>query len=224
MGVHSGRHFSGLLLDMTEGRAVVKLFHDIISHTGQYVVSCAATKQCAIIDAVAEYDPVTGIISTSEVDKIEAYVKENPLSVKWILETHAHADHVSGAPIVQSRLGGKIAIGSRISEVQNIMGKAFNLSDINKDSSHFDQLWNDGDEFNIGEISVKVFHTPGHTPACICYYIPNDAIFVGDTIFMPDMGTARCDFPGGSSKQIWNSIQKILALPPATRLFTCHDY
>lgn len=205
-------------------KAVVSIFHEPDSHTAQYLVVCPQTKACAVIDSVLEYDLSTGCTSTAEVDKIIAAIAEQGLRCEWVLDTHAHADHVSGARYVQSKVGGKTAIGERIRTVQELFKRVFNLDDVIPDGRDFDRLFADGDTFRIGNLDVQVLHTPGHTPACVSYYIPNDCVFVGDTIFMPDMGTARCDFPGGSSATLWDSIQRLFRLPDDTRLFTGHDY
>jgi glyoxylase-like metal-dependent hydrolase (beta-lactamase superfamily II) len=204
--------------------AIVKLFHDPASHTAQYVVSCSATKKCAIMDSVLDYNHGTGITGKTAVEDLIAYVKAEGLTVEYILETHAHADHISAAPLLKELFGGKTGVGEHIKDVQALFIDIFNITDLAADGSCFDVLFKDGDTFNVGNLVFNVMHTPGHTPACICYHIAGDAIFTGDTMFCPDQGTARCDFPGGSSETLWNSIQKILALPDATRVFTCHDY
>ncbi|MFU8823388.1 MBL fold metallo-hydrolase, partial [Yoonia sp.] len=179
---------------------------------------------CAIVDSVLDYDPAAGRTDTSSADAIIAWVKEQGLTVAWILESHVHADHLSAAPYLQNHLGGKIGIGANITIVQDTFGKIFNEgTEFQRDGSQFDALFAEGDTFHIGQMRAEVLHTPGHTPACLTYVI-GDAAFVGDTLFMPDFGTARCDFPGGSAEDLYNSIQKILALPDDTRIFVGHDY
>lgn len=202
----------------------VKAFFDTATNTVSYVVREPHGKQCAIIDSVLDYDPAAGRTDTSSADAIIAWVKAQDLTVAWILESHVHADHLSAAPYLQQHLGGKIGIGANITVVQNTFGKIFNEgSQFQRDGSQFDALFADGDTFQIGELRVDVLHTPGHTPACLTYVV-GDAAFVGDTLFMPDFGTARCDFPGGSATDLYQSIQKILALPDDTRIFVGHDY
>jgi glyoxylase-like metal-dependent hydrolase (beta-lactamase superfamily II) len=198
-------------------------FHEQ-SNTVSYVVSDPATSACAVIDTVLDYDAAAGRTATASADEVIAYVREQRLTCEWVLETHVHADHLSAAPYVQERLGGKLGIGSNITVVQDTFGKVFNAgTEFQRDGSQFDRLFEDGDEFALGSFSVHVMHTPGHTPACLTYII-GDAAFVGDTLFMPDYGTARADFPGGSARQLYRSIRKVLELPPETRLFLCHDY
>ena len=202
----------------------VKSFFDPTTFTATHVVSDAATKLCAIVDSVLDYDPKSGRTSTESADKLIAYVKAQGLKVEWILETHAHADHLSASPYLKEKLGGKTAIGEHVSDVQSIFKKVFNVEKaFHTDGSQFDHLFKEGEVFHIGEMAARVMHTPGHTPACITYVI-GDAAFVGDTLFMPDFGTARADFPGGDAATLYRSIQKVLALPPETRLFLCHDY
>ena len=198
-------------------------FFDPATNTVSYVV-IDDSKQCAIIDSVLDFDYASGRTNTANADNIIQYIEMKGLTVEWILETHVHADHLSAAPYLQERLGGDIAIGSHIQTVQETFGKVFNEgTEFERDGSQFDRLFRDGDEFMIGDIRAKVMHTPGHTPACLTYVI-EDAAFVGDTMFMPDFGTARCDFPGGSASDLYDSIQKILALPDETRIFVGHDY
>lgn len=198
-------------------------FFDTATNTVSYVVY-DDSKQCAIIDSVLDFDYASGRTNTANADNIIQYVEMKGLTVEWILETHVHADHLSAAPYLQERLGGDIAIGAHIQTVQETFGKIFNEgTEFERDGSQFDKLFRDGDEFMIGELRAKVMHTPGHTPACLTYLI-EDAAFVGDTMFMPDFGTARCDFPGGSAEDLYDSIQKILALPDETRIFVGHDY
>lgn len=202
----------------------VEAFFDEPTNTVSYIVADPATKKCAIVDSVLDYDPASGRTSRKSADAIIARVREAGLEVKWILETHVHADHLSAAPYLKEELGGKLAIGSGIRIVQETFGKIFNAgTEFQRDGSQFDVLFDDGDTFRIGTIDARALHTPGHTPACMTYVI-GDAAFVGDTIFMPDYGTARVDFPGGDARQLYRSIQKIFALPDATRLFLCHDY
>lgn len=201
----------------------VRGFFDNDTFTISYVVSDPATGKCAVIDSVLDYDQAAGRTSTNSVDRLIDYVRASNLELEWILETHVHADHVSAAPYVRDALGGTIGIGKNIAEVQKVFGTLFNLKGLATDGSQFDHLFDDEEVFRIGDIGVQVIHTPGHTPACITYVVA-DAAFIGDTMFMPDYGTARCDFPGGDSGQLYDSIQKILALPDKTRLFMCHDY
>eukprot|EP01104_Vermistella_antarctica_P000734 TRINITY_DN10854_c0_g1_i1.p1 TRINITY_DN10854_c0_g1~~TRINITY_DN10854_c0_g1_i1.p1 ORF type:complete len:287 (-),score=50.16 TRINITY_DN10854_c0_g1_i1:57-917(-) len=205
--------------------AQVTLFHEPNSHTGTYVIRDPNSNKCAVLDCVLDFDIVNGRTSTAEADKVVKFVKDNGWEIVWVLETHAHADHISGAPYIKKQLGGKTAMGERVKEVQVLFSKKFNV-DLVKESEGevFDHLFKEGEVFEIGALKVKVMSTPGHTPACCTYYIENDCCFVGDTIFMPDQGTARCDFPGGDAQTLWNSMQRILALPPTVRLFTCHDY
>ena len=206
------------------GIPVIKAFFDEPTNTVSYVVSDPATHRAAIIDSVLDYAPASGRTTQQSADAIIAYVTEKELTVDWLLETHAHADHLSAAPYLQAKLGGKIAIGADITRVQDVFGKLFNAgSAFARDGSDFDQLWHDGDRFKIGSLDATVLHVPGHTPACIAYVI-GDGVFVGDTLFMPDYGTARCDFPGGDARTLYRSARRILDLPPETRLFMCHDY
>ena len=205
-------------------RPQIKSFFDHATNTVSYVVHDPATRRAAVIDSVLDYDPAAGRTSFASADTIIAHVKAEALTVDWLLETHAHADHLSAAPYLQEKLGGKIAIGEHIVTVQRNFGKLFNAgSDFQRDGSDFDHLWADGDQFRIGEIPVTVLHVPGHTPADNAYVV-GDAVFVGDTMFMPDYGTARADFPGGDARQLFRSLRRILELPPQTRLFMCHDY
>ncbi|MBJ7549998.1 MBL fold metallo-hydrolase [Marinomonas ostreistagni] len=203
---------------------IVKAFFDEATFTVSYVVIDEASKNCVIIDSVLDYDHASGHTSTTSADEVIQYVKDESLSVSWILETHVHADHLSAAPYLKSNLGGQIVIGDNITTVQQTFGKLLNAEpQFARDGSQFDKLVREGDELTFGELSVQVLHTPGHTPACVTYVI-GDAAFVGDTLFMPDYGTARCDFPGGDASTLYRSIQKIFALPDTTRLFMCHDY
>ncbi len=205
-------------------KPAVKTFFDEPTFTASHVVSDPATKRAAIIDSVLDFDQASGRTSTASADAVIAYVKSEGLTVDWILETHAHADHLSAAPYLKKRLGGKIGVGSNITVVQKVFGEIFNAEpEFRRDGSQFDALFDDGATFKLGSIEARVIHTPGHTPACLTYIV-DDAAFVGDTLFMPDYGTARCDFPGGDAATLYRSIQKIFALPDDTRLFLCHDY
>jgi glyoxylase-like metal-dependent hydrolase (beta-lactamase superfamily II) len=203
---------------------VVKAFFDEATYTVSYVVSDPTSNACAIVDSVLDYDPASGRTTTESADALMANIRDAGLEVEWILETHVHADHLSAAPYLQQKIGGRIAIGSQIKAVQEVFGGLFNAgSEFQRDGSQFDRLLADGDEFQIGNVKCQAMHTPGHTPACMTYVI-GDAAFVGDTLFMPDFGTARTDFPGGDARQLYRSIQRVLSLPPQTRLFMCHDY
>jgi glyoxylase-like metal-dependent hydrolase (beta-lactamase superfamily II) len=203
---------------------IVKAFFDEATNTVSYVVRDPNGSTCAIIDSVLDFDHASGRTDTSSADEIIAWIETEGLKTEWILESHVHADHLSAAPYLQERLGGKIGIGENITIVQDTFGKVFNEgTEFQRDGSQFDQLFKEGDSFMIGQLRGEVLHTPGHTPACLTYVI-GDAAFVGDTLFMPDFGTARCDFPGGSSETLFQSIQKILALPDETRIFVGHDY
>ncbi|HRX41101.1 MAG TPA: MBL fold metallo-hydrolase [Parvularculaceae bacterium] len=202
----------------------VTAFFDEPTFTVSYVVVDPATKKCAVVDSVLDYDPASGRTNTESADEVIGFIKREGLELEWILETHVHADHLSAAPYIKERLGGKVAIGSNITVVQETFGKIFNAgTEFERDGSQFDALFRDGDVFHLGTINARAIHTPGHTPACMTYLI-GDAGFVGDTMFMPDYGTARADFPGGDAHTLYKSIQKIFALPDATRLFMCHDY
>ena len=205
-------------------RPEIASFFDPATYTVTYVVSDRTTREAAIVDSVLDFDPNSGRTGTGSADKVIDYVNSNNLKVIWLLETHAHADHFSAAPYLQEKLGGKIAIGAEITTVQNVFGKLFNAgTEFERDGSQFDELFNDGDTFTIGNLPVTVMHVPGHTPACIAYVV-GEAVFVGDTMFMPDYGTARVDFPGGDARTLFRSLRRILSLPPDTRLFMCHDY
>ena len=202
----------------------VKAFFDNATNTVSYVVQEPDGHSCAVIDSVLDYNPASGRTDTGSADAVIAWIKAHNLQVAWILESHVHADHLSAAPYLQEALGGKIGIGANITMVQNTFGKIFNEGTaFQRDGSQFDALFKDGDSIHIGQMRADILHTPGHTPACLTYVI-GDAAFVGDTLFMPDFGTARCDFPGGSAQDLYQSIQKILALPDATRIFVGHDY
>jgi len=205
-------------------KPVVKTFFDEPTFTASHVVIDPASKAAAIIDSVLDFDYASGRTSTASADRIIGHVRASGLTVAWLLETHVHADHLSAAPYIQRELGGQIGIGDRITVVQDTFGKVFNAgTEFERDGSQFDRLFREQDRFEIGGLTGSVLHTPGHTPACLTYVI-GDAAFVGDTLFMPDYGTARCDFPGGSAAGLWESIQKVLSLPADTRLFMCHDY
>ncbi|MEZ5884015.1 MAG: MBL fold metallo-hydrolase [Paracoccaceae bacterium] len=202
----------------------VTAFFDEATYTVTFVVRDPRSDACAIVDSVLDFDYASGRTDTRSADRVIAHVRDNDLRVEWILETHVHADHLSAAPYIQQRVGGKIGIGDRIMVVQDTFGKIFNEgTEFQRDGSQFDQLFQEGDTFEIGALKGCVLHTPGHTPACLTYVV-GDAAFVGDTLFMPDFGTARCDFPGGSAEALYNSIQKILTLPDETRIFVAHDY
>lgn len=197
---------------------------DPATWTVTYVVHSGDGSACAIVDSVLDYDPRSGRTRHESADRVIAYVETHRLKVAWILETHAHADHLSAAPYLKAKLGGKIAIGRDITRVQQVFRGVFNLEpEFKLDGSQFDHLFGDGDTVPLGPLVGKVLAVPGHTPACVAYQF-GDAVFVGDTLFMPDVGTARCDFPGGDAKVLYASIRKLLSLPPATRLFLCHDY
>ena len=201
----------------------VQAFFDKATNTVTYLVSDPATKAAAIIDPVLDYDQNAGEVDTRSVEAILARASADGLRIIWTLETHAHADHLSGSPYIKAKTGARIGIGEHIRDVQRIFRPVFNATDLRTDGSDFDHLFVDGERFAIGGLSAEVLHTPGHTPADIVYRI-GDAAFVGDTLFMPDYGTARADFPGGDARTLYRSIQRVLALPPETRLFMCHDY
>jgi glyoxylase-like metal-dependent hydrolase (beta-lactamase superfamily II) len=204
--------------------AHVQAFFDPASFTYSYVVRDPSSQACAIIDPVLDYDPAAGRIGHASAQKIIDYIHAEQLQVQWLLETHVHADHLSAAAYLQGQLGGRLAIGGHIGLVQGVFAKLFNAgAEFATDGSQFDQLFADGASFQIGALTVQALHTPGHTPACLTYVV-GDAAFIGDTLFMPDYGTARCDFPGGDARALYRSIQQIFALPAATRLFMCHDY
>lgn len=202
----------------------VRSFFDEATFTVTHVLSDPATGKAAIIDSVLDFDPASGRTSTASADAVIAYVREQGLEVEWLLETHAHADHLSAAPYLQEQLGGRLAIGRHILTVQEVFGKIFNEGTrFARDGSQFDQLFDDGDRFAIGSIPAIALHVPGHTPADMAYVI-GDAVFIGDTLFMPDYGTARADFPGGDARVLYRSVRRLLSLPEASRLFLCHDY
>jgi glyoxylase-like metal-dependent hydrolase (beta-lactamase superfamily II) len=198
-------------------------FFDRATNTVSYLVADTVKRRAAVIDPVLDYDAATGEVDTRSVDRVLAAAGEAGLTIDWVLETHIHADHLSGACIVAARTGAKVGIGVRVREVQRVFRPVFGASDVVPDGSVFDRLFEDGDRFALGSMTVEVMHTPGHTPACVSYRI-GDAVFVGDTLFMPDSGTARADFPGGDAATLYRSIMRQLALPASTRMFICHDY
>ena len=203
--------------------ATIRSFFDPATYTVTHVVSDPATRRAAIIDSVLDYDPKSGRTATRSADAVIAHVREAGLTVDWHLETHAHADHLSAAPYLKAQLGGRIAIGEHIRDVQRVFKGLFNAADLRTDGGEFDHLFQDGETFAIGQLQARVLHTPGHTPACVSYVVGRDA-FVGDTLFTPDYGTARCDFPGGDARVLYQSIRKLLALGDDLRLHLCHDY
>ena len=203
----------------------VASFFDTATSTVSYIVHAGAGSACAIIDSVLDFDPKAGRTHTESADKLIAFVREHTLTVQWLLETHAHADHLSAAPYLQAHLGGTIAIGESIRQVQGVFQKIFNLGDdFALDGSQFGHLFHPDERFMIGDISAQAIHVPGHTPADMAYIIDNKMVFVGDTLFMPDVGSARCDFPGGNAKMLYKSVQRILSMPMNTALYMCHDY
>ena len=205
-------------------RPAVEAFFDEATFTVSYVVADPASGRAAIIDSVLDYDPKSGRSSTGSADRVIAFIEKNGLGVDWILETHVHADHLSAAPYLKKHLGGRIGIGAQVCRVQEAFKAVYNLkADFAADGSQFDHLFRDDETFAIGGLQAQVMATPGHTPACITYLI-GDAAFVGDTLFMPDYGSARTDFPGGDARQLYHSVKRILSLPSETRLFLCHDY
>ncbi|MFB6464579.1 MBL fold metallo-hydrolase [Bradyrhizobium tunisiense] len=204
-------------------RPIIRSFFDEPTNTVSYLVGDPATRKAAIIDPVFDYDHSSGEVDTRSVGAMLKAAEDAGYTVERVLETHAHADHLSGAPFIKARTGAKIGIGEHITDVQRIFRPIFNATDLKTDGSDFDHLFRDGERFKIGELDVEVLYTPGHTPADISYKI-EDAVFVGDTLFMPDYGTARADFPGGDAHKLYRSIKRLLALPPETRLFMCHDY
>ena len=201
----------------------IHAFFDPATATVTYVVYEGEGGACAVIDSVLDYDPKAGRTATTSADKVIAFVREHGLQCRWLLETHAHADHLSAAPYLQRQLGGEVAIGAAIQAVQQAFADIYHQHGATSDGSQFDQLFAPDQVFQIGALEVRALHVPGHTPADLAYQI-GDAVFVGDTLFMPDVGSARCDFPGGSAALLYRSAQRLLALPPATRLFMCHDY
>ncbi len=203
----------------------VASFFDTATSTVSYIVHAGAGSACAIIDSVLDFDPKAGRTHTESADKLIAFVREHTLTVQWLLETHAHADHLSAAPYLQAHLGGTIAIGESIRQVQGVFQKIFNLGDdFALDGSQFGYLFHPDERFMIGDIPAQAIHVPGHTPADMAYIIDNKMVFVGDTLFMPDVGSARCDFPGGNAKMLYKSVQRILSMPMNTALYMCHDY
>ena len=207
----------------TEKAPEIRAFFDEPTFTVSYLVWDSATRRGAVIDPVLDYEPASGEVDIRSVERILAAARQAGVTLDWVLETHAHADHLSGAPYIKAKTGAKIGIGEHIREVQRIFRPVFNATDLKTDGSDFDRLFTDGERFAIGKLTVEVLYTPGHTPADVSYRI-GDAVFVGDTLFMPDYGTARCDFPGGDATALYRSIHRIFDLPPQTRLFTCHDY
>ena len=205
------------------GMPDIQAFFDPATNTITYLVADPSTRQAAIIDPVLDYDPKSGSVDIRSVDAVLAAAHDKGYDVVWSLETHAHADHLSGSPYVKAKTGAKIGIGEHIKEVQRIFRPVFDAGDLKTDGSDFDRLFADGERFSIGHLEVEVLYTPGHTPADVSYRI-GDVVFIGDTLFMPDYGTARADFPGGDAHKLYASIYRLLALPPETRLFTCHDY
>lgn len=201
----------------------IQAFFDEPTNTVSYLVSDPATKQAAVIDPVLDYDHRSGKASTASADTMLRAAADGGLQVVWVLETHAHADHLSAAPHIKQHTGAQVAIGEHIRDVQSIFRSVFNIDDVSGDGREFDRLLADGETIQLGSLTVEVMHTPGHTPACVSYRI-GDAVFIGDTLFMPDYGTARADFPGGSAQTLYRSIRRLLSLPDETRLFLCHDY
>lgn len=205
-------------------RPEVTAFFDKATNSVSYVVKDPGSKACAVIDSVMDIDYAAGRIAYHSADRIVEHIRQNELELEWLIETHVHADHLSGAPYIQGRLGGRIGIGKNITVVQDTFGKIFNEgTEFQRDGAQFDRLFGDGDSYMIGTISAHVMDTPGHTPACMTHVI-GDAAFVGDTLFMPDGGSARADFPGGDARALYRSIRRILSLPDGMRLFMCHDY
>lgn len=217
-------HIVRQALSHAEKRPHVTSFFDPATFTVSHVVRDPQSKTCAIIDSVLDYDPASGRTVSASAQSLIDYVKSESLEVQWLLETHAHADHLSAAPFLQKEIGGQLAIGRDIIRVQEVFGKIFNAgTEFQRDGSQFDQLFQDGDRFRIGNLDATVLHVPGHTPACLAYVI-GDAVFPGDTLFMPDFGTARCDFPGGDARTLYRSIKRLNQLPGEARMFMCHDY
>jgi glyoxylase-like metal-dependent hydrolase (beta-lactamase superfamily II) len=206
---------------------LIRGFFDPATFTVTHVVADPATKRAAIVDPVLDYDAASGCTSTASADAVIAHVREQGYTVDWLLETHAHADHLSAAPYLKKQLGGTVAIGAKIGAVQKVFRTLFHDDGIPTDGTPFERLFEDGERFSIGSLPVRVMHTPGHTPACVSYVVEGDAgldVFLGDTLFMPDYGSARCDFPGGNARELFASVRALLALPPDTRLHLCHDY
>jgi glyoxylase-like metal-dependent hydrolase (beta-lactamase superfamily II) len=213
---------------MSNTHLLVEGFFDPATSTVSYVVLDPASRSCALVDSVLDYDPKSGRTATRSADKLIARMAELGARVEWILETHVHADHLTAAPYLKDQVGGKIGIGAHITTVQQVFGSVFNAgSDMARDGSQFDHLFANDEQFSIGSLQCRALHTPGHTPACMTYAVSNShqrAAFVGDTLFMPDYGTARCDFPGGDARMLFRSINKVLSLPEDTVLYMCHDY
>lgn len=210
-------------VDLSQVPEVVPFF-DEPTNTFSYVVKDPSSAACAVVDSVMEIDYASGRLTLEGADRIIAYIRQHKLALEWIIETHVHADHLSAAPYIQEQLGGKIGIGANIVTVQETFGKIFNEgTEFARDGSQFDALFADGDQYQVGNLTCHALHTPGHTPACMSH-VMGDACFVGDTLFMPDGGTARADFPGGNARVLYNSIRRLLSLPDALRLFMCHDY
>ena len=201
----------------------IRAFFDEPTNTVTYLVWDPAAKRGVAIDPVLDFDPASGAVDDDSVAELLTAAGQLGVTIEWVLETHIHADHLSGAPLIKARTGAKIGIGEHVREVQNIFRPIFGAEDVKADGGDFDRLFEDGDRLEVGNLAIEVIHTPGHTPACVSYKI-GDAVFVGDTLFMPDYGTARTDFPGGCARQLYRSIQRLLSLPPETRLFMCHDY
>lgn len=202
----------------------VRSYFDVKTNAACYILKDPESNACAVVDSILDFDMASGTTHTAHADMLINEIKKNSWNLEWIIETHVHADHLSAAPYLSQKIGGKIAIGSNINAVQKVFGKIFNAgTEFQMDGSQFDRLFENGDSFKVGQMEVEVMHTPGHTPACVTYVV-GDAAFIGDTLFMPDFGTARADFPGGSATNLYRSIQRILSLPDDTRLFLCHDY
>ena len=201
----------------------IRAFFDEPTNTVSYLVWDPGERRGVVIDPVLDFDPASGTVDDGSIEELLKAVEDEGLAIEWVLETHVHADHLSGAPLIKARTGAKVAIGEHVRDVQTIFRPIFGADDMKADGSDFDRLLKDGERFEAGGLDIEVMHTPGHTPACVSYRI-GDAVFVGDTMFMPDYGTARTDFPGGCARQLYRSIQKLLSLPPETRLFMCHDY
>lgn len=220
----SARNVVNRALGTRQMRPQIASFFDEPTNTASHIVRDPTAQRCAIIDSVLEYEAASGRTATAAADRVIAYVRESGLEVQWILETHVHADHLSAAPYIKERLGGALGIGEHIRTVQDIFGKVFNAgTEFQRDGSQFDHLFIDGERFAIGGLEAIALHTPGHTPGCMTYLV-GDAAFVGDTLFMPDYGTARADFPGGDARTLYRSAKRVLSLPDETRLFLCHDY
>ena len=201
----------------------IRAFFDEPTNTVSYLVWDPGERRGVVIDPVLDFDPASGTVDDGSIEELLKAAEDEGLAIEWVLETHVHADHLSGAPLIKARTGAKVAIGEHVRDVQTIFRPIFGADDMKADGSDFDRLLKDGERFEAGGLDIEVMHTPGHTPACVSYRI-GDAVFVGDTMFMPDYGTARTDFPGGCARQLYRSIQKLLSLPPETRLFMCHDY